>query len=47
MMKGFELDYLLNLSDDAKAFFIASMEVATEYENQRIEKMFGSLLGGK
>ena len=44
---SFELDYLINLSDDAKAFFVASMEVVTEFENQKIESLFGSLLGGK
>lgn len=46
LQKGQRLDYLLNLSEDAKTFFIASMELSAELENQKIQTIFGSMLGG-
>ena len=46
LQKGHNLDYLLNLSEDAKTMFIASMECMAEKENERVESIFKLIAGG-
>ena len=45
LQKGHELNYLLNLSEDAKAFFIASMELTAEMEQEKTNAMFKAMFG--
>jgi len=40
LQRGFELNYLLNLTENEKLMFIASMELYTEYENKKISALF-------
>ncbi len=40
LQKGHELDYLINLSEDAQTMFIASMELSVESENKKLETLF-------